>query len=63
MSVTRKGLNKKLNFGTKYPDKTAKQIIDSGDYKYIEFLFDNRICFFTPETYEYIQNYKLKNKK
>tara|TARA_R110002167_G_scaffold24774_4_gene86660 strand:+ start:2146 stop:2334 length:189 start_codon:yes stop_codon:yes gene_type:complete len=62
MATTRKGINKKLNFGKEYPDKTAKQIIDSGDYKYIEFLFDNNICIFSVETYKYIENYKLKNK-
>ena len=63
MSVKRKGLNKKLNFGKKYPDKTAKQIIDSGDFEYIEFLYNERICFFTAEAYKYLENYKLKNKK
>ena len=63
MARKRKGLEKKLNFGTKYPDKTAKQIIDGGDYKYIEFLFDENICIFSVETYKYIEDYKLKNKK
>ena len=61
--ASKKGLNKKLNFGNKYPTKTAKEIIDAGDHEYIEFLFDRRICFFTAETYKYIENYKLKNKK
>lgn len=59
---TRKPLNKKLNFGKKYPDKTAKEIIDLGDYKYIYYLYDERLMFFTAQTYEYIDNYKLKNK-
>lgn len=59
---SRKGLEKKLNFGKKYPNKTAKEIVDLGDYKYIEFLYDNRICIFTAQTYKYIEDYKLKNK-
>lgn len=61
MAITRKGLDKKLNFG-KHSKKTAREIIDAGNYEYIEFLFDKRICFFTPETYKYIENYKLKIK-
>ena len=58
---SKKGLDKKINFG-KYSDKTPREIIDAGNFKYIEFLDEKRICFFTPETYKYIEEYKLKNK-
>lgn len=56
---SRKQLNKPLNIGEKYPNKTVKEIIDLGDSDYINKLDEERICFFSPEVWKYIEN-KIK---
>jgi len=55
---TKKGLDKKMNIG-KFKELTPKQIIDSGNIKYIDYLDKNRMCFFTAEVWRYIEE-KIK---
>jgi len=53
------GLNDKLKFG-KYIDKTPKEIIDSGDSQYFDYLFANTTRKFSAEVWRYIEEANKK---
>jgi hypothetical protein len=57
--ASKQGLDKKMTFGMNQ-GKTPREIIDSGNYKYINFLTDEKDFYFSRETYDYIDSVTSK---